>query len=215
MSIADSIIGNDPIHRYLRQCRVRNTLVENDKVHVPPAPDEVQDLLKYLKTNGVSAAIVGSVGVLHYVKDEANFRPTVDLDIFVHKTAEDFRKISPPQGWSIDKASPGVISWISPSGGYVDFMTSGHEFPGGSRTPSRIAVDPSSKDYPVATAVDLFKLKLNSMREKDVTDLIGLARAIGGIPSEQQLGRLNQTQRENLQLVQQWFKIRPTGKYGT
>jgi hypothetical protein len=214
MSTVARILGHDPVSAYLRQCQVRNTLAESQDVHVPPTPDESKELLSYLKQMGVEAAVVGSVGVLHYVKDASKFRPTVDLDIFVQMTADKFRKVQPPRGWSVDKASPGVISWISPSGGYVDFMTAGHTFPGGSRTPSRVDVDPSSKEYPIATAVDIFRMKLNSMREKDLSDMISLARAIGGVPSEKQLGQLNQTQKENLQLIQQWFKLRPTGGYG-
>lgn len=214
MSTVAKILGQDPVTRYLRQCQVRNTLAESEGVHVPPTPEETKQLLTYLKQVGVEAAVIGSVGVLHYIKDPSKFRPTVDLDMFVQMTAANFRKVKPAPGWSVDKASPGVISWISPSGGYVDFMTTGHEFPGGSRTPSRVSVDPSSKEYPVATAVDIFKMKLNSMREKDLADMISLARAIGGVPSDKQLGPLNQTQKENLQLVQQWFKLRPQGGYG-
>jgi hypothetical protein len=214
MSIVGSILGQEPVTRYLGQCRIRNALIEKQNVSVPPTPEEAKGLLSYLKQNGVEAAVVGSVGVLHYVRDETNFRPTVDLDLFVQMTAEQFRKVQPPRGWSVDRAAPGVISWISPSGGYVDFMTAGHEFPGGHRGPKRVSVDPSSKEYPVASAIDIFRMKLDSMREKDLSDMISLARAIGGVPTDKQLGQLNQTQSENLGMVRQWFQLRPTGTYG-
>jgi hypothetical protein len=215
MSTVAAILGQSPIDRYLRQCQVRNTMERSEMdTSVPPQPEEVKQLLAYLKQQGVDAAVVGSVGVLHYVKDASKFRPTVDLDLHVQMTAANFRKVQPPRGWSLDRSAPGVISWISPSGGLVDFVTAGHEFPGGGRAPSRVTVDPSSKEYPVSTAVDIFRMKLNSMREKDLADMISLARAIGGVPTAKQLGDLNQTQGENLQLVQQWFKMRPSGGYG-
>lgn len=211
MTCAHKILGSEPVEVYLDQCQVRNTLVENQHVHVPPTPGETKALMAYLDDRNLEAAIVGSVGVLHYVKDTGKFRPTVDLDVFVHTTTLQLRRLEPPAGWKVDLESPGVASWISPTGGYVDFMTAGHIFPGGSRTPDRVTVDKSSGKYPVAVAADLFKLKLNSMREKDLSDMITLARALGGVPDD--LGPLNQTQKENLDLARQWFKLRPTGGY--
>ena len=209
------LIGGTPIDAYLRQCQVRNTLVEGEQgTHVPPTPDETKYLLGYLKKLGIETVIVGSVGVLHYVKDTRAYRPTVDLDLFVKISHKEMQAIVPPMGWKHDLASPGVISWVSPTGGYVDFMTSGHVFPDGNTTPKSVAPDPSSKEYPVAKAVELFRLKLNTMREKDLSDLMSLARALGRVPSDKELGPLNQTQEENLSLIRQWYKIRPSGKYG-
>lgn len=197
---------------YLARCQARNTLSEAETAtHVPPTAVEVKTLLAYLRKAGITATIVGSVGVLHHLKNSAEeFRPTVDLDLFVPITQEVLRRVSPPKGWNVDRASVGVVSWISPGGGYVDFLTAGHEFPGGTRTPRTIASDPGSDpDYPVATPVELFRLKLNSMRTKDISDLVSLARAQGRVPTDQEMGKLNDTQRENLDLVRTWFKLRP------
>lgn len=197
------------IFSYLRQCRVVNKLVERENVHVPPTPEEVQELMVYLQSQGVRPVIVGSVAVMHHLGPDAtanNFRPTVDMDVWVSKPP------APLAGWKRDLGAPGVISWISPSGGYVDFLISGQELPGGVKTPAKIEVDPAtSKTLPVASAVQILKMKLNSMREKDLADAIALVRKLGAVPP---LAGLNSTQRENLGLVQQWFQMRPTGAYG-
>lgn len=204
-TIAASIMGISPITRYLSQCQSRNLLAEGDQDHVPPTASETKDLLAYLDSLGIKAAVVGSVGILHYVKGD--FRPTSDLDLHVKCTFEQFRKVAPLQGWSVDRESIGVISWISPGGGYVDFLCAGSRFADGGKVLSTVTVDKTSRDYPVASAADIFKLKLSSMRSKDLTDLISLARGIGHVPAEEELGHLNQTQRENLELIQQWYSL--------
>jgi len=210
-----ALLGKSLIDSYLDQCQVRNLLVESEKTtHVPPDSRETRALMDWLKSQGVDAVIVGSVGVLHYVQDPKNYRPTVDLDLFVRLSEKEMAKIQPPKGWARDKESPGVISWISPSGGYVDFLTAGHVFSDGAKNPKSIEADPSSKDYPVAKAVELFRMKLKTMRDKDLSDAMSLARAIGGIPTDEELGDLTQTQEENLGLVRQWYNLRPRGKYG-
>lgn len=200
------------IIEYLTRCQSRNVLAEGETAtHVPPTAAEVRALLSYLRAAGVAPTIVGSVGVLHHLRNSSEeFRPTVDLDLFVPVSHEILRRLPPPKGWKVDRESIGVISWISPGGGYVDFLTSNYEFPGGERTPRAVATDPGSDpDYPVASPVELFRLKLNSMRTKDVSDLVSLARSLGKVPTDQELGRLNDTQRENLELVRTWFKLRP------
>lgn len=210
-----ALLGRSPIDSYLEQCQVRNALVESENTtHVPPNSTETRGLLDYLRGLGIDAVIVGSVGVLHYVKDQKNYRPTVDLDLFVKLGEKEMAKIQPPAGWTRDRESQGVISWISPSGGYVDFLTAGKAFTDGAVNPVEVEVDPSSKEYPVAKAVELFRMKLKTMREKDLSDLIGLARAIGHVPTDEELGDLTQTQEENLELVRQWYRLRPMGRYG-
>jgi hypothetical protein len=72
----------------------------------------------------------------------------------------------------------------------------------------------TSYGYPVVKWLDLMRLKLNSMRSKDLTDLIALVRKLGKVPTRAELGPLNQTQRENLDMIDQWFKVRPMGGYG-
>ena len=213
--LVSELLGNDPIDTYLNQCQVRNSLVESEgATHVPPSAQETRELLTYLKGKGIAAVIVGSVGVLHYVKDQSRYRPTVDLDLFVPLDDKKMRAIPPPKGWQVDRESVGVISWISPSGGYVDYITAG-KVVNDNPMPQSVQADPSSKDYPVAKAVELFRLKLGTMREKDLSDLMSLARAIGRVPTDAELGPLKtQTMKDNLDLVRQWFKLRPQGKYG-
>lgn len=104
----------------------------------------------------------------------------------------------------------GLISWISPSGGYVDFLVAGHRFPDNNINPMKIGVDVKSMEAgcPIADVASLFQLKLNSFREKDLTDLVALARKVG-IPREIYRFKLNKTQQDNLTLVDLWIKSRP------
>lgn len=214
-STISALLGRSPIDSYLEQCQVRNVLVESEvTTHVPPDSGETKSLLAYLSGLGIDAVIVGSVGVLHHVKDQKNYRPTVDLDLFVRLGEKEMAHIRPPEGWKRDTTAPGVISWVSPKGGYVDFLTAGQAFSDGAVNPLTVEVDPSSKDYPVAQAVELFRMKLKTMRDKDMSDAMSLARALGGVPTDEELGDLTQTQEENLGLVRQWYKMRPTGRYG-
>jgi hypothetical protein len=198
------------LDHYLAQCRVRNSLAESANVHVPPTAEETRAVLAYLKAHGLEGAIVGSVAVLHHLRDtpEAGaFRPTVDLDIFVRAPFQKLRHLSPPEGWRVDPESLGAVSWISPGGGQVDFITSGQEFPNTvGLMPKAITVSPNSPPgMPVAQVRDLFHLKLGSYRAKDLTDLLTLARAQGRAPTPAELGPLNPTQRENLGIINQWL----------
>jgi hypothetical protein len=195
---------------YLQRCNCRNFLVEDGQAHVPPSHKEVHDLMRHLKANGIKAAIAGSVGILHHVDlDASKFRPTHDLDIWVNQDPG-----NPPPGWRRDPESIGLVSWISPSGGYVDFMRAGDEFPGGTVVPRSIDVS-AEFEHPVAGWKSLLAMKLNSMREKDLADSIALVRQLGRVPSPRELGKLTVTQRENLDLVGTWFKLRPHGAYGS
>lgn len=204
------------IDRYLRDCQFVSPLAESaSTTHTPPTPSEVRDLFDYLAGKGVAATIIGSVAVMHYLKDGHEFRPTNDLDLFVPVSDDVISRIEPPPGWARDRTSPGVPSWISPGGGYVDFMAAGHMFPGGSRLQRNVQTDPTSGLYPVATPADLFRLKLNSYRDRDTIDLVSLARAIGGVPSDAALGALDDTASENLAQIRQWLKLRPSGAYGS
>lgn len=210
-NIARSLVGSSNLRKYLAQCRVRTAGEEG--VTVPPSSDEVQELLAYLKDFGVTGVIVGSAAILKHLGDQGeldvskDFRPTSDLDIFINRSLPK----NPPPGWSVDKEAIGVPSWISPTGGYVDFLQAGMEFPGGRKNPSKIGIDESVSDLPVADVPSIFRLKLNSERNKDLMDIIALARKTG-VPKD--LGKLNQQQKENLQMVEQWLKYKPSGNYG-
>jgi len=210
--IIQELVEFPMLGQFLAQCRVRS-LTEDETVHVPPSKDEVRQLMVYLKSKGVKPAIIGSVGVLYHLGDvdTKKFRPTVDLDVWVNKNPPE-----PPEGWIRDPEAVGVVSWISPSGGYVDFLTSRHEFPGGMVAPSNIEMEPSTaaSDYPVASWKSLMKLKLASYREKDLADLMSLVRKLGRVPSSKELGGLNSTQKDNLNLITTWHNLRPEGLYG-
>ena len=197
------MIDPSRIPNYLTQCQVPSCRLGESasETTTPPSDAEVRELITYLRQHRVNPVIVGSVGIFHHLTLAAHkFRPTVDLDIFTHAKLP-----PPPQGWRVDTASLGVTSWISPSGGLVDFLEPGHEFPNGNKNPSKVAIDPKApKDYPVAAVVELLKLKLNSYRAKDMTDAVELAKATGGVPPDSAFGRLNPAQKENLAMLRSW-----------
>lgn len=203
--LVSELLGN-PVDVYLGICQGRfDSLVEQEtSTHVPPTAQETHDLINYLESKGVEAVIVGSVGVLHYVKDPKGFRPTKDLDLFVSLTHQQMRHLAPPPEWHVDAESIGVVSWISPHGGYVDFMTANYEIKPGEWTPRKVDLNKDAKNYPVATALSLFRLKLDTMRARDLADCVDLAKAVG-VPTEEQLSagghRLTATQVENLDYV--------------
>lgn len=202
IALIDALIDGGPMQGYLSQCRVK-AIHEDDNVSVPPTAEEVALLVDYLERHKASPTIVGSVGVLLQLRardKKAEFRPTVDVDIWVKRV--------PPllPGWRLDVESIGVTSWISPSGGHVDFLTAGDSLPSGEDVPKVITRDAQlgRGPFPVASMADLLKLKLNSWREKDFADAIALVKANGGLASLA-MGKLNKVQRDNLDLVIKWL----------
>jgi hypothetical protein len=197
------------IASYLAQCRVRSLAEEviGSDSHVPPTAEEVEELITYLRSFGLRPVIVGSAAAFyHFGGDASAFRPTVDIDIHVLQQLP-----RPLEGWRRDPSAPGVESWISPGGGYVDFLVAGEALPNGVVVPSTVQLDASSPSgFPVATANDVILMKLNSTREKDLMDAIAMARRHGLPPKK----RLNTQQRENYELVELWLQARPTGSYG-
>jgi hypothetical protein len=200
-----------PIAAYLAQCRVVS-LHESQETHVPPTAEETIRLIRYLREFGVRPLVIGSVGVLSYlnVDPKKGFRPTVDLDLWVDRLPD------PPEGWTHDPEAINVSSWISPSGGRVDFLLPNQFLSPGVSTPARLDAnaETADTDFPVASWISILKLKLNSVREKDLSDSIALVRSQKRVPTPKELGRLNSTQRENYDLVRQWFQLRPHGNYG-
>lgn len=194
----------DFINKYLT-AYLKHSRVES-KGHFPPTERETEELIIYLRHNGVDPIIVGSVAVVKHLNptsDDLNkgkVRPTTDLDLFISSALP-----IPPPGWRRDLKSVGVISWISPSGGYVDFLVAGQRFPD-NQNPKKIGKDPESEKMgcPVADMVSIFQLKLNSYREKDTLDLVALARKIG-IPKNLDTYALNSLQRDNLTIVKLWI----------
>lgn len=185
-------------------------LRESEPEAHPPTEEEVGFMLGHLRRHKVNPVIIGGAAASHYAKPEIwNGRKVKDLDVFVSRTPP-----LPPKDWDIDREAPGITSWVSPSGGKVDFMTAGYEFPGGwERAPRRVAAN-QRMGVPVAAFADLFRMKLNSLRHNDLNDLIAMVRSAGRVPTEDELGKLNSRQRENLELVRLWYQEKPTGKYG-
>jgi hypothetical protein len=210
-SVATSLAQGTQIRKYLAQCRVRNAAEDEDS-HIPPTAEEVVELFAYLKDYGIQPAIIGSTALLRHMGDDIDikkdFRPTADLDIFVNRAPP--KQL--PDGWRVDTEAVGVPSWISPSGGYVDFLQGGHEYPSGRKNPKTIEIDNTSTDFPVGSLKTMFRLKLNSERMKDLLDLVALSRKTG-IPGD--LGALNRQQKENLEQVKTWVQYKPSGNYGT
>jgi hypothetical protein len=203
---------------YLLQCRTYNPLLETEGITpVPPTSRELEMLVSYLLKNGVDFAIVGSVAVARYLElmtlthnvgfpdglEDQLWSATQDIDFFVSQSLPPL-----PKGWKRDIKSIGVASWISPSGGYVDFLMAGHRFPDSNATPKKIEKDPESINtgWPIADITSLFLLKLNSFRDKDLFDLVVLAHKVG--ISEDQLRKrsLNETQTNNLETVRMWLE---------
>ena len=188
---------------FLTACRKPNRLASGS---VPPEAAEVKILLQYLTNTGNKPVIVGATALLRHLEmtDQQvakEFRPTTDIDIFIHGQVP-----SPPPGWSVDPEAIGVISWVSPSGGLVDLLQPEHEFPSGPFLPKAVDADPVSVEsgFPVAALPDLVRMKLNSERPKDLTDLLTIAQQ-GTFPSKMEIGLLNSRQQENLSFVQQWL----------
>lgn len=206
-------VAMNRIEQYLEQCRVPS-VVENimgTPTQMPPSPAEVRSLIQYLRSKGVAPVIVGSAAAFyHFGGDAKAFRPTVDVDIHVRKKLP-----LPPDGWRRDPTAIGTQSWISPSGGTVDFLVGKDELPGGIKIPAIINVhqaDDEDPDFPVAQIHDVLWMKLNSVREKDLFDAVAIVRKHGLPPKKK---GMTQQQAENYDLVQMWVTSRPTGDYGT
>jgi len=196
---------------YLSQCTSRG-LTESADVTRPPTAEEFLALMGYLAEQGIEATLVGSAAVVHHLRNSPHgFRPTFDVDIHVNKQLPPL-----PAGWRKDQTAVGVNSWISPSGGIVDFLTPGHRFPSGEIVPRRVGRQTASDgNYAVAEINDLIRIKLDSMRDKDLHDVLAMVRHLGYVPSAASLGgRLTDTQQQNLDLVRVWISARPQGRYG-
>lgn len=86
------------------------------------------------------------------------------------------------------------------------FLVAGHTFSDNTKNPQKVGKDSESEKMgcPVADIVSIYLLKLNSYREKDLTDLLAFARVVG-IPKELDHLRLNKTQKANLSMVKIWI----------
>lgn len=200
------------IDTYLKHCR---SDIEKGKQHIPPTTREIDNLISYLNEKDLNPIIVGSLAIVQHLNfslqelEREDFRPTEDIDIFVSSLPH-----APPSGWRRDYQSIGVISWISPSGGYVDFLEAGQKFPDSQKNLTKVKKDPNSENMglPTADLSSLFQLKLNSSRVKDIQDLIFLSERVG-IPDEIEKKNLNELQKENLAFIRLWLENKKQSKH--
>lgn len=177
--------------------------------HKPPSEKELLDLIAYLQDKGLDPIIVGSVAIVKHLKlssstDHKNqFRITQDIDLYVNTSLPDL-----PRGWRRDIQSLGIISWISPSGGYVDFLEYGHKFPGSGQISVHVQKDTDSESVglPLADLSSIFRLKLQSDRERDFADLLLLARKLG-IPKDVERETKDGEALEKLAFIKKWLRF--------
>ena len=191
---------------YMKNFLRRSISNRNGNTHYPPNEREIQSLIDYLKENGLDPILVGSMALVKHLKPSREEMlnenlMTKDIDVFITSSPP-----NPPAGWRRDRQSLGVISWISPSGGYVDFLEANHYYPDGNRNPTQIGKDLESEKIgcPIADLVSVFLMKLNSHREKDLFDLVRLVKKVG-IPKELKRQPLNRAQKDTLSLIELWI----------
>ena len=149
--------------------------------------------------------IVGSIAVIRHLQltiEDINariFRPTQKLELFISQKLP-----APPSGWQLNQSPVGLTSWISPTGGIVDFLTARDIFPGDLYS---VGKDPESVTMgcPVADVQTLFLIKLNSDKERDLLDLLLLACKLG-IPKDLDNLLWTLQQRKSLEFVRRWVK---------
>lgn len=214
MTLSMAPKGWTSIRDYLDYCRVKNGLIEGETSSMPPTPHEAAWLMTYLRQRHVNPKVVGGVAVVgHMAKlNRKDVRPTYDLDVWVDRVPS-----NPPEGWRRDPASVGVTSWISPSGGTVDFLTPGHEYVHG-KNPSKIDLDTSILSFPVATWQDLMRMKLMAMRSKDIPDLVALYRVgvsrLGRNVTLTDIGlKVRGDEADNFDLIQRLYQAEPEANY--
>lgn len=204
------------ICRYLYKSRINRK-----DTKFPPTGEEIENLISFLTVKGLNPIIVGSLAVVKHLKltcseiENNLFPPTEQVEFSFSSQNDSFRatqdvyvnkSLPPPlEGWRRDMRSIGVTSWVSPSGGFVDFLVSGGQLPGGCITVKTVNKDPESINtgWPIADIASIFLLKLNSPRDKDLIDLVVLARKVG-IPKLPD--KLNQMQSENLETIKLWLE---------
>jgi hypothetical protein len=217
----------DRIDEYLTVCRSQSVMEEihQFKPEKPPSADELRALIAYLTKNGLRPVVAGSASAFHHLalafgssgggKSLANlWRPTKDVDLWVTGTK---RLPVPPTGWSRDPEAVGTDSWISPSGGVVDFIIGGTPFPSGVTAQHDVTISGNSlPGIPVADIFWIIRSKLGTSRMKDLSDIIDLLHAIKANPkyaAELPAFRsaLSSDEREELDSAQVFVDLKRTG----
>lgn len=192
---------------YLSFCQKRNPLIDPERIlHIPPLGNELEELMIYLCSRGVKPVIGGTLAVVKHLKLSSeeikahDFRPIHKIDLFFSNELP-----PPPKGWQVDKKSTALISWISPLNGCVEFLKMNNT--------NELGKDLESIEAgcPVIDIKTLFKMKLDSNRQRDLFDLLSLALVVG-IPVDLEEELLNETQRRNLEAIKLWIKFRSKKK---
>ena len=211
------------IESYLTSCRTPSIMEDLHDLDgmKPPTAQELRALIAYLTGFGLRPLVAGSASAFHHLilafgkkskRDISNlWRPTKDVDLWVSGKLP-----APPAGWKRDPEAIGTPSWISPSGGYVDFMIEGDTFPSGGVTGSMSASDDSPEGVPTAGIFDVLRSKLATGRIKDLGDVIDLMHAIKAKPAYAAkipgfLKSLSSEQKEDFNTAVMYFDLKYTG----
>lgn len=190
---------------YLAQCQLKNPFLQEDKyTPYPPTSKEVEDLIMFLQNEGLDPVISGTIALIKHLQfTEADihareFRPTHKLEVIISKNLP-----NPPSGWHINKDFRAC--WNSPLGGRVDFVREEEAV----QFPNRVQRDPESVEagIPVADVPTIFKMKLNSDWDKDLAELMTLARKVG-IPKDIKDCLWSDRQKKNMEILIFWAKLR-------
>ncbi len=187
---------------YLEQSRRRNPfLIEDQLCKIPPSSLELEVLISHLSEHGVDFVIADTLAAIKHLElsleDIHNrlYRPMSTVVLFISQ-----KQPPPLTNWQEIEDDFEHALWASPSQGYVKFCKI--------ENIKNIAQDPESKESkcPVVDFTTLFKMNLNCGQERDLLDLLSLARVVG-IPEGLESEPLNDYQNITLNLVKRWLKI--------
>lgn len=152
----------------------------------------------------MSVAVVKHLNLTNEEIHLRNFRPTYALDLLI------FRKIpSPPPNWQVKMQTSDGVSWLSTTGGQINFLMAKDTFPEGFIKTNSIGRDPESVRVgcPIVDVKTLFIMKLNSSLEVDMSELMTLARKTK-IPKEIEKELWTNRQKKNLEFIRSWAELR-------
>jgi len=192
---------------YLEQSRRRNPFLADDQfAAVPPSSQELEVLLTYLSKKGVDFIIGDTLAAIKHLKvtrqeiHDRVYRPISNIVLLVSPNLP-----RPPVNWRKIEEDSRKICWVSPSNGCVKFSQIG--------SIENIEQDPESKKAkcPVVGFRNLFKMKLKSEKERDLLDLMSLARVVG-VPENIESRQLDENQVRTLHFVKLWLQTRSKDK---
>ena len=213
-----------PLDRYIEACGTKSVMEELHDIDSmkPPTPEEIRTLIDYLAKLKLSPMVAGSASAFHHIvvafgakakgKNLSDlWRPTKDVDLWVSGKLP-----APPAGWRRDMEAVGAPSWISPSGGYVDFLIKGDMFPNGATTGTMTVSSDSPKGVPVAGIFDVMRAKLGTSRMKDLSDVVDLLHVVNSnatykaaLPAFKK--SLKREQKEDMETAELYFGMNYAG----